>query len=57
MKLKLTYSPEEEREADLILRFTKGLLPGLRVHKNTSKPPHIHVYLTTRKTGTPCNIK
>lgn len=57
MKLKLTYSPGEEREADLILRFTKGLLPGLRVRKSAPKAPYIHVYLTTRKPGNPCNIK
>lgn len=49
MKLKLTYSPEEAREADLIVHFARGLLPGVRVRQNASKPPYIHVYLTTKK--------
>ena len=57
MKLKLTYQPEEQEEAAGVLAALRGLLPGVRVHKNESKPPFIHVYLTTKKPGNPCNSK
>lgn len=53
MKLKLTYQPEEQEEAADVLAALLALLPGVRVHKNDSKAPYIHVYLTTRKPGTP----
>lgn len=49
MKLKLTYQPEEAQEVNLILHFVRELLPGVRVHKNESKAPFIHLYLTTKR--------
>ena len=57
MKITISYMATEEREAAGVLAALLALLPGVRVHKNTSKPPYIHVYLTTRKPGNPCNIK
>ena len=57
MKLKITYQPEEQEDAASVLAALLGLLPGVRVHKNTSKTPYIYVYLTTRKPGNPCNSK
>ncbi len=48
MKLKLTYSPEEEREASLILHFARGLLPGAKVRRDKSQAPKLCVYVTTR---------
>lgn len=49
VKLKLTYQPEEQEQAAGVLAALLALLPGVRVHKNTSKAPYIHVYLTTKK--------
>lgn len=57
MKLKLTYQPEEQEQAAGILAALLGLLPGVRVHKNTSKPPYIHVYLTTKNSSNRCGPK
>ena len=48
MKLKLTYSPEEAREADLIVRFTKALLSGAKVRRDKSQAPKLCVYVTTK---------
>ena len=50
MKLKLTYSPEEAREADLIVRFTKALLSGAKVRRDKSQAPKLCVYVTTKST-------
>lgn len=49
MKLKLTYAPEEEREASLILRFAKALLPGAKVRRDKSQAPRLCVYITLKK--------
>lgn len=57
MKLKLTYQPEEQEATAGMLAALLALLPGVRVHKNASKPPYIHVYLTTRKPGTRCGCR
>lgn len=46
MKLKLTYLPEEAREAALILHFAQNLLPGAKVRRDKSKAPKLAVYLT-----------
>lgn len=48
MKLKLTYSPEEAREADLIVHFALGLLPGAKVRRDKSKAPQLCVYVTVK---------
>lgn len=48
MKLKLTYSPEEEREASLILHFVNALLSGAKVRQDKSQAPKLRVYVTTR---------
>lgn len=57
MKLKLTYSPEEEREASLILHFTKALLSGAKVRQDKSQAPKLCVYVTTRKPQTRCGCR
>lgn len=49
MKITVSYIGSEEQEADAVLSALRPLLPGVRVHKNVSKPPFIHLYLTTRK--------
>lgn len=55
MKITISYIASEEREAAGVLEALRPLLPGLRVHKNKAKPPFLHLYLTTKKPGTPCN--
>lgn len=55
MKLNLTYQLEEQEQANAALAALLALLPGVRVRKNASKPPYIHVYLTTRKPKNRCN--
>lgn len=47
MKITVTYIPSETREADLILRFARSLLPKANIRKSTAHPPQICVYLTT----------
>lgn len=49
MKLRLTYSQEEEREADLIVRFTKALLSGAKIRRDKSQAPRLCVYVTTKE--------
>lgn len=48
MKLKLTYSPEEAREADLIVHFAKALLSGAKVRRDKSKAPQLCIYVTAK---------
>lgn len=50
MKLKLTYSPGEAREADLIVHFARGLLSGSKVRRDKSKGPKLAVYVTAKST-------
>ena len=57
MKLKLTYQPEEAREANLILHFVQGLLPGAKTRSVKSKAPKLCVYVTTRNPQTRCGCK
>ena len=55
MKITISYIPSETREADLILRFVRGILPGAKVRRSTAHPPQICVYLTTSKAGNSCD--
>lgn len=57
MKISVAYLPAEAREADLICRFVKGLLPAAKVHKSDVHPPYKHVYLTTKKPAKPRDAK
>jgi len=57
MKISVAYLPAEAREADLICRFVKGLLPAAKVHKSEVHPPFKHVYLTTKKPAKPHKIE
>ena len=49
MKIIVSYTGEEEQEATGVLAALLAFLPGARVHKNESKHPFFHLYLTTRK--------
>lgn len=57
MKITIACLPEEEREADLINRFVQGLLPIEKVRKSDRHPPFKHIYLTTKRPGTPHDFK
>ena len=53
MKITITHTVAEEREAAGILAALLRLLPGARVHRNVSRPPYIQIHLTTRRPGKP----
>lgn len=49
MKITVSYITAEEQEAAAVLAALRPLLPGVREHKSESKPPFLHLYLTTKK--------
>lgn len=49
MKAKLTYGPEEEREAAAALAALLRLFPGAKVRRDRSRAPLLAVYVTTAK--------
>lgn len=49
MKITIAYLPEEEREADIIHVFSRGLLDNVKVRKSDRHPPYLHIYLTTKQ--------
>ncbi len=51
MKITVAYTSAEEQDAAAVLAALLRLLPGVRVHKNESEPPFLHIYLTTKKPG------
>lgn len=57
MKITVSYTEAEEKEATAVLAVLRPLLPGFRVHKNVSKPPFIRVNFTSRKPQNRCNSK
>ena len=57
MKITIAYLPEEEREADIIHVFSRGLLDNVKVRKSDRHPPFKHIYLTTKRPETPCKSK
>jgi len=57
MKITISYIPSETREADMILRFIRDMLPGAKVRRSNAHLPQICVYLTTNFSGKPCDSK
>jgi len=53
LKITIAYISAEEQDAAAVMAALLRLLPGVRVHKNESKAPFLHIYLTTRKPGSP----
>lgn len=49
MKITITHTAAEDREAAGILAALLRLLPGARVHRNVSKTPYIQIHITARK--------
>ena len=57
MKISITYLPEEAKTLSPILRFLQHYLPEVKARESDRHPPFKHIYLTTKKSETPCNSK
>lgn len=57
MKITIAYTPGEEREADIIKAFAKGLLGRVKERKSDRHAPFMHIYITTGKPENPCGSK
>lgn len=57
MKITIAYLPEEERLALIINCFLQSLCPDNRTRTSERHPPYRHIYLATKKPGTPCGTK
>ena len=49
MKIKITYSPEEELAAAAELEALKTRRPDLKVRRSETHPPFKHIYLADKK--------
>lgn len=49
MKIKISYAPDEERDACAATRELLRLFPAIRVHKDDNNPPYTRLYMTTRQ--------
>ena len=49
MKVKITYLPEEEREAEALYNCAKGLLKPVKVNRSDRHAPYKHIYIATEK--------
>lgn len=57
VKVKISYTPDEEAKITRLEALLKSLLPRHKVKKSTGTPPYNHLYFTPTKPGKPCNIK
>ena len=57
MKVKISYKPEEEKEAAATVAALLQVLPGAKVRKSDRHAPFIHTYLTTAKPENACGAK
>lgn len=55
MKITISYQPGEQHTAAAVFQAAKQLLPSARVHKTDSKPPFIHLYLSSNETQSKYN--
>ena len=55
MKITVTYIPSETREADLIIRFIRSVLPTAKVRRSAAHPPQSCVYVTCNLSEKPCD--
>lgn len=49
MKIKISYAPDEERDACAATKAMLRLFPAIRVHKSENNPTHTQLYMTTRR--------
>ena len=57
VKVKISYTPDEEAKIPRIEALLKSILPCHKVKKSTGTPPYNHLYFTPTKAEKPCNIK
>lgn len=49
MKIKISYKPEEEKEATAAVVALLRLFPGAIARKSDRHKPFLHTYMTTKK--------
>ena len=54
MKIKISYKPEEEKEAAASVAAFLRLHPGAIVRKSDRHDPFRHIYIATQRTEKPC---
>ena len=57
MKIKISYKPEEEKEAAASVVALLRILHGAKVRESDRHAPFKHTYITTRKAETDCGTK
>lgn len=57
MKITISYTSEEEREATFIKDFLNGFCDGVKVRESDRHAPFKHIYLTTKKAEIHCGSK
>ena len=56
MKVKITYLPGEEREAETLHNCAKAMLKPVKVSRSDRHPPYKHIYIATEnQPKIPCN--
>lgn len=53
MKIKISYAPEEWRDACAATQAMMKLFPAIRVHKDDNNPPYTRLYMATKRPGSP----
>lgn len=48
MKIKVSYTDEEEAEVQQLLELLRPVLDGFRIKKSAGTPPHKHLYFIPR---------
>jgi len=48
MKIKVSYTQEEEVQAGAVLELLKPILGRFKIKKSTGTPPYNHLYFTPR---------
>lgn len=57
MKIKISYKPEEEKEAAASVAAFLRLHPGAIVRKSDRHEPFRHIYIATKMTAFPCKSR
>lgn len=57
IKIKISYTPDEEAKIPRIEALMKSLLPRHKVKKSTGTPPYNHLYFTPTKAQNPTKYK
>lgn len=57
MKIKISYKPEEEKEAAASVVALLRVLRGAKVRESDRHAPFKHTYITTKKPETDCDSK